>query len=152
MPTWLFPQKNPSNNKTLTLTTGSWLLHFRTGMEHQKLFKSNIFCRFLFPLAIVTQKYKTIKLLLIPCMYRFSFSFTKKVNNYTVSKTSKIFICVLKKKTRWNGPKHTSLSGKETSINRTRYLELTSLLYQRHIIFKTYYLPLDFLQHVKVPY
>ena len=98
MPTWLFPQKNPSNNKTLTLTTGSWLLHFRTGMEHQKLFKSNIFCCFLFPLAIVTQKYKTIKLLLIPCMYRFSFSFTKKVNNYTVSKTSKIFIRVLKNK------------------------------------------------------
>ena len=67
----------------------SWLLHFYTDMEHQKLVKSKkVFfraCVFLFELAFVNRNYKTRK-------------FYTEVNNYTTSKASNIIYMKCKRK------------------------------------------------------
>ena len=94
------------NSKTLIWTTYFKLLHFNTGMQHHKLDKTNRVswlkepAFFLFVLGFIGWNYKTRKLSLLPCMYRYTFSFTLKLTATLLWKLATFW---------WNGPKHTPL-------------------------------------------
>ena len=91
----------------------SWLLHFYTDMEHQKLVKSKkVFfraCVFLFELAFVNRNYKTRKFLWLSCVYRYTFSFTLKLTTTLLQKLATLYIWSVKEKELWNESKHTPL-------------------------------------------
>ena len=67
-------------------------------MEHQNLDKSNKVCYlkeaalFLLVIGIVTKNCRTRKLLLLPCMYRYTFNFKLKLANTPLQKLATFYM------------------------------------------------------------
>ena len=102
--TWFFPPATPIQLQNAYINDKHLESAFFTSMEHLKLGKdARVFepkypTLFLFVFGLVSRNYKTKKLLLLPCMYRYIFSFTLRLITTLLQKLAIFHICNVKQK------------------------------------------------------